>query len=134
MPPLNNSRYEKVAFNLFKGMIQKEAVIDAGFSPRTADLTGFRLIRNDKIQARIQELHKQAEKPGIMSVGERKERLSEVAREGVKQPVTAREVVQSIAELNKMDGSYAPEKHAILGDIQIEVTYIDKQISGGDTK
>ena len=34
--------------------------------------------------------------------------------------------IQAIAELNKMGGDYAPEKHAVLGDILIEVVYRSK--------
>lgn len=77
---LKNSRYEKFAQAVFSGKSQKDAAIEAGFSPRTADLTGYRLIRNDKIMARIQELHKETASAAVMSVREIEERLTEIGR------------------------------------------------------
>ena len=35
--------------------------------------------------------------------------------------------VDAIAELNRMDGSYPPEKHAVLGDIRITVVHKDRE-------
>lgn len=35
--------------------------------------------------------------------------------------------IQAIAELNKMEGDYAPEKHAVLGGIVIEIVHRDKK-------
>lgn len=35
--------------------------------------------------------------------------------------------ISAIAELNKMEGDYAPEKHAVLGDIVIEIVHRDKE-------
>lgn len=34
--------------------------------------------------------------------------------------------IQAIAEHNKMGGDYAPEKHAVMGDIVIEVIYVNR--------
>jgi hypothetical protein len=46
-----------------------------------------------------------------MEPKERRERLSQLAREEIKQPVTAREVVMAIGEHNKMDHIYTePDK------------------------
>lgn len=40
-----------------------------------------------------------------------------------------RDPLAAIAELNKMEGDYAPERHAVIGDILIEVVYVDAEKS-----
>lgn len=82
MAILKNNRHEKFALAIFKGMSQKDAAIEAGYVNKGSaiDVHASRLIRNAKIFDRIQELHKQVGCEGIMSVRERKERLSEIAR------------------------------------------------------
>lgn len=80
MPVLKNSRHEKFALARFKGKTQRDAALEAGYSSKTIDPSASRLLRNVKIIDRVQELHKEAASDGIMSVRERKERLSEIAR------------------------------------------------------
>lgn len=46
---------------------------------------------------------------------------------GTRSTLKLRDPVQAIAELNKMDGDYAPEKHAVIGDIRISVVFKDKK-------
>lgn len=80
MPPLKNNRHERYAFLQFQGKTEEVSMIEAGFSPKWARSAGSRLSTNVNILARIAELHKEAETPGVMSVIERKETLSEIAR------------------------------------------------------
>lgn len=80
MPILKNKRQEKFALALFQGMTQKDAALEAGYKPSRVDVTASELVRNSKIFNRILELGKMAESDAIMSVRERKERLSEIAR------------------------------------------------------
>lgn len=80
MKPLKNKRHEKFALNLFQGMSQKDAALEAGYKSSRVDVTASELVRNSKIFNRILELQKKAESDAIMSVRERKERLSEIAR------------------------------------------------------
>ena len=48
--------------------------------------------------------------------------------------IQLRNPIPAIAELNKMDGDYAPERHQVLADILIEVTHRDKrQLTDGDS-
>jgi len=51
--------------------------------PSAADSLASRLLRNAKIQSRLQELRKKAEDASVASVLERKQRLSEIARANV---------------------------------------------------
>ncbi|MDP2727274.1 MAG: hypothetical protein Q8P59_06995 [Dehalococcoidia bacterium] len=53
-----------------------------------------------------------------MTVEERRTRLSELARAD-NQRLTS--PIAAIAELNKMDGSYAPERHLIAGEVILRV-------------
>ncbi len=80
MPILKNNRHEKFALALFKGMSQKDAAIEAGYKESRAYETSYRLVRNGQILDRILQLQKQSESDAVMSVTERKERLSEIAR------------------------------------------------------
>lgn len=80
MPVLKNSRHERFAQAIFKGKTQHDAAIEAGYSPRTSDLTAYRLIRKDKIIDRIQELHSMTASSLVMSQQEIEERLTEIGR------------------------------------------------------
>lgn len=77
---LKNKRHEKFALNIFKGMTQRDAYVEAGFKRRGDRANSTRLIANDSIWDRIQELHKMAESDAVMSVREVEERLSEIGR------------------------------------------------------
>jgi len=110
MPTLKNKRHEKFALALFKGMSQKDAAIEAGYKPSRARQTAHELVTKSDISIRIKELAGKTEAETVMTVKERKERLSELGREEIKKPVTAKEVVLSVAELSKLSGDYPPSK------------------------
>jgi len=88
MPILKNKRHEKFALNIFKGMTQKDAAIEAGYKPSRARYTGYRLATYGYIFDRVQELHKEAASDGIMTVRQRKERLSEIGNARLTEYVT----------------------------------------------
>jgi phage terminase small subunit len=77
-------KQEQFALYLFQDMPQREAYVKAGYSatmlPATIDQNASRLARNSKVLARIKELRQKAETKAIMSVQERMERLSEIAK------------------------------------------------------
>ncbi len=125
MKPLKNARHEKFVLNLVKGMTQTQAAIEAGYTPSRARFTGRDLATNSHIIARREELQESTASKDVLTVTQRKERLSELASENNKGQfgLNRSPNITAIAELNKMEGSYAPEKHAILGDILIEVVY-----------
>ena len=69
--------------NLFKGMYQRDAYIDAykpTYALSTIDANASRLAHNEKVLARLQELNEGAEDATIASVVERKQILSEIIR------------------------------------------------------
>lgn len=101
-------KQERFARNLFSGMSQREAWIQAGYSskyaPAVIDVNACRLAT--RIKLRLAELNAQVTSKLIANETERQEILSEIARKPNKEPVTAKERVLSIAELNKMDKVY----------------------------
>lgn len=80
MTILKNSRHERFAVNVFKGMSQKDAALEAGYKPSRARYTGYRLATYGYIFDRIQELHKQVATDAIMTLREIMERLTEIGR------------------------------------------------------
>ena len=77
-------KQERFCFNLFSGMSQREAFVEAGYSrnqlPATLDRHAFDLAHDGKIQARIADLHKRAEDATVATVLERKQMLTEIMR------------------------------------------------------
>ena len=107
-----------------------QAAIKSGYSPKSV-MGNNSILKNPKIQQRLNELNMSliAEFKGkIADKGERLETLTEIIRDEYKSPVTAKEKVMAVSEVNKMLGDYAPEKHAVVGDIIIEVVYRDKNV------
>lgn len=56
MPVLRNARREYFCQGIVKGLTQKQAAVNAGFSAKTAESAGSRLAKNVKVRARIAEL------------------------------------------------------------------------------
>jgi len=77
-------KQEQFTLNIFSGMSQREAYIKAGYSINTSvaiiDSHACELAKNSKVLVRLAELREKAESDKVMSVKERKERLSEIAR------------------------------------------------------
>ena len=99
------TKQELYALYLFQGMSQAEAYKKAGYSGKaitTITANACRLAKTDSVKNKVAELRAKAESSKIMSVIERKEMLTLIARFGGKLSIPA------IAELNKMGGDYAP--------------------------
>lgn len=108
MTPLVNNQWEKFCLAYFEGRNAKNAAIKAGYSVKAARQIASRLLTKADIVVRLQELQGKAASAKIMSVIERKERLTEIAK-------GEKETVRAIAELNKMEGEYAPIRTEITG-------------------
>ena len=106
-------KQERFCLNLFSGMSQREAYIQAGYSsdalPATIDTKASILSSTAKISERLAELRQAAQDETIANVLERKQRLTEIVRENVRNdkgiPIRTYNI-QAVAELNKMDGIY----------------------------
>lgn len=76
-------KQEIFTLNLFKGMYQRDAYIDAykpTYALATIDANASRLANNEKVRARLEELRQVAEDTTIASVVERKQVLTEIVR------------------------------------------------------
>ena len=108
MPPLKNSQHEKLAYEIAMGCNHAEAARRAGYSPRSGKYHVHNILCRPDVAARLEELREITSSERVMSIVERKEELSRIARKVEKsRPKVA---IAAIAELNKMDGAYAPEK------------------------
>ena len=114
-------KQERFTQNLFGGMSQREAYIVAGYSskqaPATIDRNACILANSNKIVTRWNDLRQKAEDESVLIVLERKQRLTEFAREDnpTQFGFNRQGNIHAIDLLNKMDGAYAPEKHEHLG-------------------
>ncbi len=121
--PLKNARHEKFVLNLVKGMTQTQAAIEAGYKSSRARITGANLATKSNIIARREALQFLDKKDTVMTVTERKERLSFLAQEANpgKFGYQRQPNITAIAELNKMGGDYAPEKHL---NLNVDVKFV----------
>lgn len=126
-----NQRQEDYAQLLYKGVKQIKAYGDAGYAvtgtPETVAANASRLANSDKIVTRLQELNA----PVVEVLQSRKAEKLQVletiyTHEPLPEQITARDRIHAVSEHNKMEGDYAPEKHAVLGDILIEIVHRDK--------
>lgn len=78
--PLKNYQHELFAIGKVKGLNNTKAAIYAGYKETRAMQTGGELVRYSEIIDRIKQLGELTNTPGIMSVRERKEKLSDIAR------------------------------------------------------
>lgn len=103
-------KQENFCLDLFKGLSETESYVNhyntSKMSRGSIYVEACRLKQNPKISLKLSNLRLSASSPLVMSETKRKERLSVVASDEYKAPVTAKEVVGAIAELNKMDGVY----------------------------
>ena len=103
-------KQERFALNLFKGLSQRQAYIQAGYSDNgqddTLDNHAYALAKSDGIVARYNELVSEASDYAKMPINRRFKRLAELADMPVEKEVSAREVVMAIAETNRMTHIY----------------------------
>ena len=107
MPPLKNVRHEKFCLEIANGCPQMEAAKRAGYASARNKIVSYRLINYPDVQARIKELRDATASVRVISIVQRKERLSDIA---LATDARYGDAIDAITELNKMDGAYAPEK------------------------
>ncbi len=116
---------------IFQGSNQRDAYIKAyntTYAVSTVDVNASLLRSKHKVKAYLDALNKRAESPIVLTKQQRMERLSFIASEENegKFGFQRQPNISAIAEINKMDGAYPPERLAVLGDILVEVVYIDR--------
>ena len=105
-----STQQKRFADGVLSGLPAGRAYEQAGYSQTgaAADVGASRLIRNDKVSEYIESCESKATKSTILSVIQRKEMLTRISENQENEDPNASR--QAIAELNKMEGSYAVEK------------------------
>lgn len=129
-------KQKEFARGVFDGLSQRDAYKRAydctSKKDKTVDELASRLARNAKVKGYLAELNKEVERSAVLSKQERMEWLSDVVRTpiakvdensslcqshsvtesefGTTTKVTMPSKLSAIAELNKMDGAYEPER------------------------
>jgi phage terminase small subunit len=111
MPVLPNQRHEAFAQALAKGKSADEAYQLAGYAENRGNAA--RLKANERIRKRVEDILGRMADKAEWTAADRLRSLKRIheATEG-KDPRTA---IAALAEANKMQGSYAPTKHAHSG-------------------
>jgi phage terminase small subunit len=107
MARLKNQRHENFCRAMLEGNNQTQAAIAAGYEPDYAKQYAWTINARADVQARLQEMNEQAMSECVMSVIERKARLSVIARATSTTKtgsITYAENIRAIAELNRMEG------------------------------
>jgi len=122
-----NQRQRMFTINYFKTGNATQSAINAGYAPTRAEVTGSELVRNSKVSEYLAELNTQMQTSVVTKKEQKLQKLEQIyEHEPLPETISARDRILAISEHNKMDGDYAPEKHALLGNIVIEVIYRDK--------
>jgi phage terminase small subunit len=111
MPVLKNARHEKFAQALAKGKTADEAYVDAGYKPDRGHAS--RLAANGNIQARLEEIKSRVADKAEWTAADRLRDLKTIFDASLEKD--ARVAIAAIAEANKMQGSYAPQKRELTG-------------------
>jgi phage terminase small subunit len=117
-------KQENFCLNYFKLGNATEAGKLAKYSPNGVRATTSKLLTNHNVRQRLQELRDKAASDKIMDVVERKEKLSEIAREVIKShrgTVIRQGNIGAISELNKMDHIYETGINLNFNDVKFVV-------------
>lgn len=99
---------------------------EAGYSVKndnSAAASAAALLRNPKIQARLQEIHDKIESEKIMGPKEMQERLTAIARQTARDPSDKapdyKDALKAMDQLARMSGSYAADKLEVSGELPV---------------
>lgn len=79
MPVLKKTTYEKFAQNMAMGMAQYKAAIEAGFSETSASTQAYKLMKNQEVLIRINEIKEEAAQKLILTKHKVLQDLSDIA-------------------------------------------------------
>lgn len=103
-----------------------QAYKQAGYNVKndnSAAASAAALLRNPKIQARLQEIHAKIESEKIMGPKEMQERLTAIARQTARDPSDKapdyKDALKAMDQLARMSGSYAADKLEVSGELPV---------------
>ncbi len=134
MKPLEDARHELYCQGIVRGLSGGRAAEEAGYELTSAHVQSSRLLKNDKVKARIAELQgavaARVVSDKVMTVQAQEERLTEIASEDIvsrdKYPIRDGNL-RALEQLAKRQGLYAPDKLLALGDIVVTVKHQDER-------
>ena len=106
---LARKRHESFCLHYMSTMNGSQSALAAGYSarnPKNAHIIAWTLLKREDVRARLKELREATADEAIMSVIERKRRLSQIARARYDDPDRAGDPITAIHQLNLMDGVY----------------------------
>ncbi len=122
-----NQRQERFCLEYFTTGNATQSAIVSGYSKKTATSIASENLTKPEILARLRELKDAATLDVVSSKSKKLAKLEEIyTSRTIPDQATVSDKIRAIAELNKMEGDYAPEKHAVLGDIEITIVHKDK--------
>ena len=95
-----------------------KAAIAAGYSPNFIKTNTTKILNRVHVQARLKELRGKTESDAVMSVTERKEQLTKVARNDLDDTA-----IRAMDILNKMDKIYTEGVQITVNNAQVAVAY-----------
>lgn len=101
MPSLENARHEAFARGIVEGKAAGAAYVAAGYKPAGAEANASRLIRNDKVAARIAELKAEAAKGAVATAQQVLEELTKIGLANMQDFVGDNDITHSVASLNR---------------------------------
>ncbi len=117
-----NEEQREFARLLATGMKQSAAYRQAfdceGMPPRIVAANARRLAKNADIQRYLASLRREADAPATIDRRQRMMVLSQMTLQA-QEAGNVREAVACIAELNRMDGAYEPEKVEVSGNLGV---------------
>lgn len=103
-----------------------QAYKQAGYKVKndnSAAASAAALLRNPKIQSRLQEIHAKIESEKIMGPKEMQERLTAIARQTARDPSDKapdyKDALKAMDQLARMSGSYAADKLEVSGELPV---------------
>ncbi|MFC2003111.1 terminase small subunit [Chloroflexota bacterium] len=110
---LARKRHESFCLHYLSTMNGSQSALAAGYcaqNPKNAHITAWTLLKREDVQARLKELADVIADEAIMTVIQRKIRLSEIARASYDDPDRDGDPMVAIDLLNRMDGLYRGNK------------------------
>jgi phage terminase small subunit len=120
---LSNSRHEAFARAILQGKSGREAYIAAGYKAAGAEANASRLIRNDKVSARIAELKGKAAEGAVATARQVLEELTKIGLSNMQNYVGARGQLLDVGQLTR-------EHAAAIQEITVDTMGIGEDAPG----
>jgi len=117
---LARKRHESFCLHYMSNLNGSQSALAAGYcarNPKNAHITAWSLLKREDVQSRLKELADVMADQAIMTVVERKVRLSEIARASYEDPDRDGDPMVAIALLNRMDGLYRRNKAEVAASV-----------------